>query len=92
MKKGADHHKKLVALRRIEGQVCGVQKMVEEGRYCVDILNATGAIIGALKRVEADVLRGHLDHCVRSAFEKSSEREKSEKIDEICKLMGGVRK
>lgn len=92
MKKGADQHKRLVALRRIEGQVRGAQKMVEDGRYCIDILNATGAIIGALKRVEADLLQCHLDKCVRSAFEKASEREKSEKIDEICKLMGGVRK
>lgn len=91
MKKGADHHKKLVALRRIEGQVCGVQKMIEEERYCIDILNATGAIIGALKRVEADILRGHLDHCVRMAFEKSSEHKKSEMVEEICKLLGGVR-
>lgn len=92
MKKGACHCDKLVALRRIEGQVRGVIKMVEDERYCIDIINATDAVIGALKRVEADILRGHLDECVRTTFEQRSSREKNIKIDEICGLLGKLRK
>lgn len=92
MKKGACHHDKLVALRRIEGQVRGVQRMIEEGRYCVDILNAMEAIVGAMKRIEKGILRGHLDACVRNTFRRSSEREKGEKIDEICDLFGKLKR
>lgn len=92
MKKGACHHDKLVGLRRIEGQVRGVQKMIEEGRYCVDILNAMEAVVGALKRIENEILRGHLNACVRTAFRGSSERDIDEKIDEVCALFGKMRK
>ncbi|PIW65542.1 MAG: hypothetical protein COW12_01310 [Candidatus Omnitrophica bacterium CG12_big_fil_rev_8_21_14_0_65_45_16] len=86
MKKGTSQHDKLTALRRIEGQIRGVQKMIEEGRYCVDILNTTGAIIGALKRVEAGILKGHLNACAKKAFEGASEREKQKKLEEIYSL------
>jgi len=92
MKKGACHCEKLPALRRIEGQVCGVQKMIEDGRYCIDILNATRAIQGALRKVETDILRDHLNACVKTTFEKSSERAKDTKIEEICDLLGGLRR
>lgn len=92
MKKGTCHHDKLVALRRIEGQVRGVIKMVEDGRYCVDILNATAAIRGALKKVESEILKGHLDACVRNAFDGPSQKEKENKLQEICGLFESLRK
>jgi len=92
MKKGTCHHSKLAALKRIEGQVRGIQKMIENERYCVDIINAIRAIEGALKRVEIDILKAHLGACVKTAFKKSSEREKNIKIDEICNLVGALRK
>ena len=56
MKQNPDHKDNLVALRRIEGQVRGVQKMVEERKYCIDILNQIYAIKGALGRVEEKIL------------------------------------
>ena len=92
MKKGACHHGRLVALKRIEGQVRGVRRMIEEGRYCVDILNATAAIRGALKKVEAEILKGHLQACVHRAFEGRSKREKEVKLEEIHKLFESMRK
>ena len=92
MKKGACHKDKLVSLRRIEGQVRGVQKMIDEERYCVDILNATGAVIGALKKVEAKILKDHLNACARTAFEGKSKKQKNEKLDEIFKLLESMRK
>jgi len=92
MKKGACHHEQLVALKRIEGQVGGVIRMIESGRYCVDILNATAAIRGALKKVEAEILKGHLRDCVRHAFEGQSKREKETKLEEIHRLFESMRK
>ena len=86
MQKGTDQRDKLTALRRIEGQVRGVQKMIEEGRYCVDILNTTGAIIGALKRVEANILKAHLGSCAKTAFEGKSKTEKDAKVQELYDL------
>lgn len=92
MKKGTDQKDNLVALRRIGGQVRGVQKMVEEQRYCIDILNALGAIGGALKKVEADILKNHLNACVRHAIEGNSTRDKEAKLEEIYRLFKGLRK
>lgn len=91
-KKGTCHHSKIPALRRIEGQVRGVQKMIEEERYCVDILNATGAIIGALKRVEANILKDHLNACAKTAFEGKSRRQKDEKLNELFELLDKFRR
>ena len=92
MKQGTCHHDKLVALRRIEGQVGGVIRMVEDGRYCVDILNAVGAIHGALRKVESAILKGHLNACVKNAFDGKSRRDKKEKLEEICRLFEGMKK
>ena len=92
MKKGMDHQDKLISLRRIEGQIRGLQKMIAERRYCVDIINAAEAVQGALKKVEAGILKDHLNACVRTAFERDSFKEKDEKIQEIHKLFEKVRK
>ena len=92
MKKGTDQTDKLVALRRIEGQVRGIQKMVEDRRYCVDILYAVGATIGALRNVERHILKDHLNACVKTAFAGSSRTEKDRKIREICELLARTKK
>jgi len=92
MKKGICHHDQLTPLRRIEGQVRGIQKMVDDERYCVDILNALAAIRGALRTVEAKILKGHLNACAKTAFEGTSKREKEIKLQEIYGLLGNLRK
>ncbi len=92
MKKGTCHHDKLAALRRIEGQVRGVQKMIDEGRYCVDILNATAAVRGALQKVESKILKDHLEACVQTAFSGNPKKEKAEKLAEICGLLENMRR
>lgn len=92
MKKGACHHDQLIPLRRIEGQVRGIQKMVEEQRYCVDILNAIAATRGALKKVEAGILKDHLNACAKHAFEGKSASEKTTKLAEIYQLFESLRK
>ena len=89
---GADHRDQTVALNRIEGQVRGIQKMVRERRYCVEILNAIAATRGALKKVESAILRDHLNACARNAFTGKSEKEKEAKLKEICGLFESLRK
>jgi len=92
MKKGTCHHDKLNSLRRIEGQVRGVQRMIEERRYCVDILYALGAVIGALRKVENRILKDHMHACVDTAFRGNSKVQKDEKIQEICELLIRINK
>jgi len=92
MKKGMDHQDKLVSLRRIEGQVRGIHKMIEDRRYCVDILYAVGAAIGALRNVENRILRDHLNACAKTAFNGKSKAEKDEKLREIAGLLESLRK
>jgi DNA-binding FrmR family transcriptional regulator len=87
-----NHTNNLVALRRIEGQVRGVQGMVENGVYCIDILNQINAIKGALGRVEENILKKHFEHCVTEAVKGTSEKEKQQKLDEIIKLIQQTRK
>ena len=92
MKKGMDHHDKLVSLRRVEGQIRGIHKMIEDGRYCVDILYAVGAAIGALRTVESHILKDHLNACVKTAFGGKSQKEKDSKIQEIYELLERIKK
>ncbi len=92
MNKKTTHSEQLVYLKKIEGQVRGVQKMIEEGRYCVDIITQVHSVIGALYRVEDQILKKHLDHCVANALKGSSEKEKQEKINEIMELISRFRK
>ena len=80
MKKNPDHVNNLVALRRIEGQVRGVQRMVEDRKYCIDILTQIYAIKGALSRVEEKILEKHFKNCVTDAVKGASEKEKQQKL------------
>jgi len=86
------HVDNLVALRRIEGQVRGVQRMIEERKYCIDILNQICAVKGALGRVEEKILEKHFRNCVADAAMGSSEKEKQQKMDEIFKLIHQTRR
>ena len=74
-------------LRRIEGQVRGVERMLDEGRYCVEILTQIRAIVAALSRVEDAILNDHLCHCVADALRGADERAKREKIEEVIDLV-----
>ncbi len=78
--------KLLSRLARIEGQVRGVIRMVEEERYCIDVLTQIAAIKAALTRVEAEVLKGHADHCVAHAIKSGNARDQKEKFDELVEL------
>jgi DNA-binding FrmR family transcriptional regulator len=71
------------ALKRIEGQVRGVAKMIEEDRYCIDVVTQIEAARAALARVEADLLRQHLEHCVHHAMTSKNRHEQSRVIEEL---------
>lgn len=90
--KNPSHEEQLVALKRIEGQLKGIQKMIKERRYCVDILTQLHAIVGAILRVENRILRRHLEECVTHTLKGRSEAEKQKKIDEVIDLIMKFRK
>ncbi|HEY0970103.1 MAG TPA: metal-sensitive transcriptional regulator [Gemmatimonadales bacterium] len=73
-------------LRRIEGQVRGLQKMVEEDRYCADILTQISSVHEALRAVGRELMRNHLKHCASTAI-RSSDAEADAMYDEIVDLM-----
>jgi DNA-binding FrmR family transcriptional regulator len=92
MKKNPSHETNLIALRRIEGQIRGVQNMITQRKYCIDILNQIYAVKGALARVEEKILERHFQNCVTQAVRGSSEKEKQQKLDEILKLIHQTRR
>ena len=92
MEKNPDHQDNIVALKRIEGQIRGVQRMIGDREYCIDILNQILAVKGALSRVEEKILQKHFKACVTTAVMGSSEKEKQQKLDEILRLIDRTRR
>jgi DNA-binding FrmR family transcriptional regulator len=79
-------------LNRIEGQLRGIGRMIDEERYCIDILQQIQAIKSALARVEDAVLKDHAATCVNSAIASGSEKEQRKKFDELVDLMAKVKR
>ena len=79
--------KLLNRLSRIEGQVRGIARMVESDRYCIDILTQLQAVRSALVRVETELLKGHLDHCIESAIVSGDQVEQRRKATELIELL-----
>jgi len=79
-------------LSRIEGQVRGIRRMVEEGRYCVEILTQIEAVTAALSRVQERILEDHINHCVGDALKDSDVRARREKVDEVVSLLRSFRR
>jgi DNA-binding FrmR family transcriptional regulator len=79
-------------LRRIEGQVRGLQKMVEDRRYCVEIMTQIDAVAAALARVQDQILESHLNHCVAEALEGDDVGVRTEKVDEVVTLLQKYRR
>lgn len=81
------HMEEIVSLKRIEGQIRGIQKMIEEKRYCIDILTQISSVEGAIRRVEKTILNRHLRGCVRESFSKGNKEDKEKKIEEIIDVL-----
>jgi DNA-binding FrmR family transcriptional regulator len=74
-------------LSRIEGQVRGLSRMVEEERYCIDIVTQLSAVRAALRRVEQEILRDHVGHCVKHAMRSDDRADQERKIEELMAVL-----
>ena len=77
-------------LSRIEGQVRGLAKMVDEDRYCIDIVTQISAVRSALRRVEEEILKDHVAHCVEHAINSGDRADQRRKIAELMEVVGRV--
>lgn len=78
----------LKRLSRVEGQVRGLARMVEEDRYCIDVVTQLSAVRAALRRVEEEILRDHVAHCVEHAIVSGNKAEQRKKIAELMDVVG----
>ena len=74
-------------LSRIEGQVRGLSKMVDEDRYCIDIVTQISAVRAALRRAEEEILEDHVAHCVEHAIASGDKREQRRKVNELIDVL-----
>jgi len=74
-------------MRRIEGQVRGVAQMMEEERYCIDVLTQLRAVKAALARVETEMLKNHMHHCIEGAIVSGNAKEQRKKAGELIELL-----
>jgi DNA-binding FrmR family transcriptional regulator len=77
----------LKRLKRIEGQVRGLARMVEEDRYCIDVVTQISAVRAALRRAEEEILRDHVAHCVEHAIASGDRDDQRQKIAEIMDVL-----
>jgi DNA-binding FrmR family transcriptional regulator len=75
-------------LRRVEGQVGGLLRMVDDDRYCVDVLTQINAVRAALHKVEERILRDHVSHCVADAFSSGDATDQRHKVEELIAAIG----
>jgi DNA-binding FrmR family transcriptional regulator len=81
----------LARLRKVEGQIRGIHRMIEERRYCVDVVMQLTAAESALHGVAEIILRNHLQTCVLAAFRSDDESHCQEKVDELMRVYGKLR-
>lgn len=74
-------------LSRIEGQVRGVARMIDEDRYCIDVLTQLQAVRAALGKVETELLNDHLHHCVEGALSGGDAADQRQKVNELIQLL-----
>lgn len=78
----------LKRLSRIEGQIRGLARMIEDDRYCIDIVTQIAASRAALRRVEEEILRDHVSHCVEHAIASGNATEQRKKVAELIDVLG----
>ena len=82
-----DHTEFLPRLNRVEGQLAGIQNMISDGRYCVDILVQFRAVMAALRSVEVSIFERHLQHCLSLALLSKDKKQVDQKIQELTDLL-----
>ncbi len=78
----------LKRLQRIEGQVRGLTRMMDEDRYCIDVVTQISAVRAALRRLEEEVLRDHVAHCVEHAIASGDKADQRRKVAELMDVIG----
>lgn len=81
------HQAQVKKLNRVIGQLEGIKRMIEERRYCTDIITQTRAASSALKNIELSILETHLGHCVSEAFNSKNQAKSQIKINELIEVM-----
>jgi DNA-binding FrmR family transcriptional regulator len=81
------HEEQLQRLGKIEGQIKGVRKMIEERRYCIDIVSQIKAVEAALRQVQLGVVEKHIHHCVSESLRSKNPAHLGEQVEEIVKVM-----
>lgn len=81
------HEENLARLARIEGQVRGLQRMIKEGEYCIDIITQIQAVQSALGAVSRKILQKHLDTCVSDTLQSKAKADVDEKVKELMRVM-----
>ena len=95
MRQAMNHNAKssvLKRLNRIEGQVRGLSRMVEDDRYCIDIVTQISAARVALDRVELELLQAHVAHCVEHAIASGNRAEQRKKVEELVDVLARARR
>ena len=85
------HEAQIVRLNRIEGQIRGITKMIQDGRYCVDILTQIRSASGALAKVQENIFKGHLESCVRDSLTGDDLQDREDKVNEILDILSKFR-
>ena len=86
-----DHSGQIPRLNRIEGQIRGITKMIQDGRYCVDILTQIRSASSALAKVQENIFKGHLESCVRDSLTGDDALDRQKKVDEILEILSKFR-
>jgi DNA-binding FrmR family transcriptional regulator len=86
-----DHSAQIPRLNRIEGQIRGISKMIQEDRYCVDILTQIRSASNALAKVQENIFKGHLESCVRDSLTGDDAVDRESKVDEILEILSKFR-
>jgi DNA-binding FrmR family transcriptional regulator len=81
----------IARLNRVEGQVRGLVKMVVADRYCIDVVDQVQAVIAALKKVEGEILKDHISHCVEHAISSGDKKAQREKVNELVETLSRAR-
>jgi DNA-binding FrmR family transcriptional regulator len=77
----------LQRLSRIEGQVRGIARMIGEDRYCIDIITQIAAVQAAMRKVEGELLRNHVSHCVEHAIASGNADDQRQKVNELVQVL-----
>jgi DNA-binding FrmR family transcriptional regulator len=86
-----DHTAQIPRLNRIEGQIGGIRRMIEEGRYCIDILTQIRSVSSALAKVQENIFQAHLESCVKDSLTGGDPKDREVKINEILEILSKFR-